>query len=56
MTDRRTEFMIAIKELRDSTLEMAGFYVALRNFLLELEALNDDRIKALFDKYQVKVE
>lgn len=42
-------------KLEKSMEDMAVFYNALRNLLLELKALDDDRIKALFEKYQVVV-
>ena len=45
-----------LDNLNKAVEDLATFYTALRNFLLELEALKDKRIKALFKKYEVTVK
>lgn len=45
-----------LEELSKAVAGSTKFYDALHSLLLELKALDDDRIKALFVKYQVEVE
>ena len=44
-----------IEQLSESVKDLVTFYNALREFLLELRALDDARINALFNKYDVVV-
>lgn len=47
--------MNELEELNKTIEDMGTFYTALRDFLLSLESLGDDRVRALFEKYEVKV-
>ena len=44
-----------IKTLEEATQDIVTFYNALRDFLLDLRALNNPKINQLFEKYKVKV-
>jgi len=55
LLDRREELREGITQLGKTTDDLVTFYNALRGLLLELKALDDERVKAFFEKYKVSV-